>query len=221
MIGRRLASYNKQLLAESVMAQYFIIHAENPQSRLIQQAVELLRQGGILACPTDSSYALVCLMEFKDAQTRIRRLRGVDDEHPFTLICRDLAEIGTYAKVNNSQFRLLKALTPGAYTFLLEASREVPRRLQHPKRSSIGLRVPKHVVTHALLDALNSPLLSMTLQLPGDETPMSVGWEIRETLEHQIDAVIDSDIVHVGATTVLDLTQDPPELVRAGVAPWP
>ena len=203
------------------MAQYFIIHAENPQSRLIQQAVQLLKQGGVLACPTDSSYALVGLMEFKDAQTRIRRLRGVDDEHPFTLICRDLAEIGTYAKVNNSQFRLLKALTPGAYTFLLEASREVPRRLQHPKRSTIGLRVPKHIVTQALLEALDSPMLSMTLQLPGDETPMSVGWEIRETLEHQIDAVIDSDIVHVGATTVLDLTQDPPELVRAGVAPWP
>lgn len=203
------------------MAQYFIIHAENPQSRLIQQAVQLLKQGGVLACPTDSSYALVCLMEFKDAQTRIRRLRGVDDEHPFTLICRDLAEIGTYAKVNNSQFRLLKALTPGAYTFLLEASREVPRRLQHPKRSTIGLRVPKHIVVQALLEALDSPMLSMTLQLPGDEVPMSVGWEIRETLEHQIDAVIDSDIVHVGATTVLDLTQDPPELVRAGVAPWP
>lgn len=203
------------------MAQYFIIHAENPQSRLIQQAVQLLKQGGVLACPTDSSYALVCLMEFKDAQTRIRRLRGVDDEHPFTLICRDLAEIGTYAKVNNSQFRLLKALTPGAYTFLLEASREVPRRLQHPKRSTIGLRVPKHIVVQALLEALDSPMLSMTLQLPGDEVPMSVGWEIRETLEHQIDAVIDSDIVHVGATTVLDLTQDPPELARAGVAPWP
>ncbi|MBF4987288.1 MULTISPECIES: L-threonylcarbamoyladenylate synthase [unclassified Methylophilus] len=203
------------------MAQYFVIHAENPQSRLIQQAAQLLKQGGVLACPTDSSYALVCLMEFKDAQTRIRRLRGVDDEHPFTLICRDLAEIGTYAKVNNSQFRLLKAMTPGAYTFLLEASREVPRRLQHPKRSTIGLRVPKHVVTQALLEALDSPLLSMTLQLPGDEAPMSVGWEIREALEHQIDAVIDSDIVHVGATTVVDLTQDPPELVRAGVAPWP
>jgi tRNA threonylcarbamoyl adenosine modification protein (Sua5/YciO/YrdC/YwlC family) len=203
------------------MAQYFIIHAENPQSRLIQQAVQLLKQGGVLACPTDSSYALVCLMEFKDAQTRIRRLRGVDDEHPFTLICRDLAEIGTYAKVNNSQFRLLKALTPGAYTFLLEASREVPRRLQHPKRSTIGLRVPKHIVVQALLEALDCPMLSMTLQLPDDETPMSVGWEIRETLEHQIDAVIDSDIVHVGATTVLDLTQEPPELVRAGVAPWP
>jgi tRNA threonylcarbamoyl adenosine modification protein (Sua5/YciO/YrdC/YwlC family) len=203
------------------MAQYFIIHAENPQSRLIQQAVQLLKQGGVLACPTDSSYALVCLMDYKDAQVRIRRLRGVDDEHPFTLICRDLAEIGTYAKVNNSQFRLLKAMTPGAYTFLLEASREVPRRLQHPKRSTIGLRVPRHVVTQALLEALDSPMLSMTLQLPGDEAPMSVGWEIRETLEHQIDAVIDSDIVHVGATTVLDLTQDPPELVRAGVAPWP
>lgn len=203
------------------MAQYFIIHAENPQTRLIQQAVQLLKQGGVLACPTDYSYALVCLMEFKDAQTRIRRLRGVDDEHPFTLICRDLAEIGTYAKVNNSQFRLLKALTPGAYTFLLEASREVPRRLHHPKRSTIGLRVPKHIVVQALLEALDSPMLSMTLQLPGDETPMSVGWEIRETLEHQIDAVIDSDIVHVGATTVLDLTEDPPELVRAGVAPWP
>lgn len=203
------------------MAQYFVIHAENPQSRLLQQAAQLLKQGGVLACPTDSSYALVCLMEFKDAQTRIRRLRGVDDEHPFTLICRDLAEIGTYAKVNNSQFRLLKAMTPGAYTFLLEASREVPRRLQHPKRSTIGLRVPKHVVTQALLEALDSPLLSMTLQLPGDDAPMSVGWEIREALEHQIDAVIDSDIVHVGATTVVDLTQDPPELVRAGVAPWP
>jgi tRNA threonylcarbamoyl adenosine modification protein (Sua5/YciO/YrdC/YwlC family) len=203
------------------MAQYFVIHAENPQSRLIQQAAQLLKQGGVLACPTDSSYALVCLMEFKDAQTRIRRLRGVDDEHPFSLICRDLAEIGTYAKVNNSQFRLLKAMTPGAYTFLLEASREVPRRLQHPKRSTIGLRVPKHVVTQALLEALDSPLLSMTLQLPNDEAPMSVGWEIREALEHQIDAVIDSDIVHVGATTVVDLTQDPPELVRAGVAPWP
>lgn len=203
------------------MAQYFVIHAENPQTRLIQQAAQLLKQGGILACPTDSSYALVCLMEYKDAQTRIRRLRGVDDEHPFTLICRDLAEIGTYAKVNNSQFRLLKAMTPGAYTFLLEASREVPRRLQHPKRSTIGLRVPQHVVTQTLLEALDCPLLSMTLQLPGEEIPMSVGWEIRESLEHHIEGVIDSDIAHVGATTVLDLTQEPPELVRAGVAPWP
>lgn len=203
------------------MAQYFIIHAENPQSRLIQQAVQLLQQGGVIACPTDSSYALVCSMEFKDAQTRIRRLRGLNDDHPFTLLCRDLAEIGTYARVNNTQFRLLKAMTPGAYTFLLEASREVPRRLQHPKRSTIGLRVPRHVVTQALLEASHQPLISMTLQLPGEAAPMSVGWEIRETLERQLDAVIDSDILHVGATTVLDLTQDPPELIRAGVAPWP
>lgn len=203
------------------MAQYFVMHAENPQPRLIQQAVQHLQQGGVLACPTDSSYALVCLMTFKDAQARIRRLRGVADDHPFTLLCRDLADIGTYAKVNNSQFRLLKVLTPGPYTCLLEASREVPRRLQHPKRSTIGLRVPQHVVTQALLQALDCPLLSMTLQLPDDVVPMSVGWEIRERLEHQIDAVIDSDIVHVGATTVLDLTQDPPALIRAGVGAWP
>ena len=144
------------------MAQYFVIHAENPQARLLQQAVQILQQGGVIACPTDSSYALVCLMEHKDAQTRIRRVRQVDESHPFTLVCRDLAEIGTYAKVNNSQFRLLKAYTPGAYTFLLEASREVPRRLQHPKRSTIGLRVPQHVVMQSLLETLQSPLLSMT-----------------------------------------------------------
>lgn len=203
------------------MAQYFVIHAENPQARLLQQAVQILQQGGVIACPTDSSYALVCLMEHKDAQTRIRRVRQVDESHPFTLVCRDLAEIGTYAKVNNSQFRLLKAYTPGAYTFLLEASREVPRRLQHPKRSTIGLRVPQHVVMQSLLETLQSPLLSMTLQLPGDEAPMSGGWEIRERLEHQLDAVIDSDIAHVGATTVVDLTQEPPALIRAGVAAWP
>lgn len=203
------------------MAQYFVIHAENPQARLIQQAVQLLQQGGVVACPTDSSYALMCLMTHKAAQTRIRQIRQVDDEHPFTLVCRDLADIGTYAKVNNSQFRLLKACTPGPYTFLLEASREVPRRLQHPKRSTIGLRVPDHVVTQALLQALATPVLSMTLQLPDDDVPMSSGWEIREALEHQLDAVIDSDIVHVGATTVVDLTQEPPVLVRAGVAPWP
>lgn len=203
------------------MAQYFVIHAENPQTRLIQQTVKLLQDGGVVACPTDSSYALICLMQHKDAQTRIRRIRQVDDAHPFTLMCRDLAEISTYAKINNSQFRLLKAYTPGAYTFLLEATREVPRRLQHPKRSTIGLRVPSHFVIQALLEALNAPLLSMTLQLPGDTAPMSVAWEIRETLEHQIDAVIDSDSILAGPTTVLDLTEDPVILVRDGVAPWP
>ncbi len=203
------------------MAQYFVVHAQNPQARLIQQAVQLLQQGGILAMPTDSSYALTCLMDFKEAQTRIRRIRQVDEQHPFTLMCRDLAEIGTYAKVNNQQFRLLKAYTPGPYTFLLDATREVPRRLQHPKRSSIGLRVPHHVVTQALLQALNAPVLSMTLQLPGDIQPLSVGWEIRELLEHQVDAVVDSDIMHVGLTTVVDLTEDPPNVVRTGVGVWP
>jgi tRNA threonylcarbamoyl adenosine modification protein (Sua5/YciO/YrdC/YwlC family) len=203
------------------MAQYFVIHAENPQPRLVQQTVKLLEEGGVVACPTDSSYALVCLMQHKEAQTRIRRIRQVDEVHPFTLVCRDLAEISTYAKVNNSQFRLLKAYTPGAYTFLLEATREVPRRLQHPKRSTIGLRVPAHVVTQAVLEALNAPLLSMTLQLPGEAVPMSVGWEIREALEHQVDAVIDTDSALAGATTVVDLTAEPPVVVRSGVGPWP
>lgn len=203
------------------MAQYFVIHAENPQPRLIQQAVKLLEEGGVIACPTDSSYAIICMMQHKDAQTRIRRIRQVDDDHPFTLVCRDLAEISTYAKVNNSQFRLLKAYTPGAYTFLLEATREVPRRLQHPKRSTVGLRVPAHPVIQSLLEALHAPLLSMTLQLPGETVPMSVGWEIREMLEHHIDAVIDSDSIQSGPTTVVDLTEDPPALIRAGVANWP
>ena len=203
------------------MAQYFVIHADNPQPRLIQQAVKLMEEGGVIACPTDSSYALICMMQHKDAQTRIRRIRQVDDDHPFTLVCRDLAEISTYAKVNNSQFRLLKAYTPGAYTFLLEATREVPRRLQHPKRSTVGLRVPAHPVIQNLLEALHAPLLSMTLQLPGETVPMSVGWEIREMLEHHIDAVIDSDSIQSGPTTVLDLTEDPPALIRAGVANWP
>lgn len=203
------------------MAQYFAVHAQSPQARLIQQTVQCLQQGGVIAMPTDSSYALACLMTFKDAQTRIRRIRMVDEQHPFTLMCRDLAEISTYAKLNNQQFRLLKAYTPGPYTFLLDATREVPRRLQHPKRNSIGLRVPNHMVTQAILTQLDAPLLSMTLQLPGDLQPLSVGWEIREALEHQVDAVVDSEIMHVGATTVIDLTQDAPVVVRQGVGVWP
>ena len=155
-----------------------------------------------MAYPTDSSYALGCILGEKDAQERIRAIRGVDENHHFTLVCRNLAEIGIYAKVDNSQFRLLKANTPGSYTFILQASREVPRRLQHPKRSTIGLRVPDHAVTLALLEELNEPLLSMTLMLPGDETPLSEAWEIRERLEKQVDLVIE--------------TGDAPELVRLG-----
>ncbi|NCA27258.1 MAG: threonylcarbamoyl-AMP synthase, partial [Methylophilaceae bacterium] len=144
------------------MAQYFVIHADNPQARLIHQAVEILKAGGVIAYPTDSSYALGCMIGNKDAQERIRQIRGVDEDHHFTLVCRNLAELATYAQVNNSQFRLLKANTPGQYTFVLKATREVPRRLQHPKRSTLGLRVPDHAVSQALLAELNEPLLSMT-----------------------------------------------------------
>lgn len=198
------------------MAQFFTIHPESPQSRLIRQAVEIFRNGGVVAYPTDSSYALGCVLGDKGAQERIRAIRGVDENHHFTLVCRNLAEIAVYAKVDNSQFRLLKANTPGSYTFILQASREVPRRLQHPKRSTIGLRVPDHAVTLALLEELNEPLLSMTLMLPGDETPLSEAWEIRDRLEKLVDLVIDAGACDVLPTTVIDLTGESPELVRLG-----
>jgi tRNA threonylcarbamoyl adenosine modification protein (Sua5/YciO/YrdC/YwlC family) len=198
------------------MSQYFSIHPQNPQTRLINQAAEIIRGGGVVAYPTDSSYALGCHLGDKDAQERIRAIRGVDEHHHFTLVCRNLAEIATYAKVDNSQFRLLKANTPGSYTFILQASREVPRRLQHPKRSTIGLRVPDHVVTLALLEELNEPLLSMTLLLPGDEEPLNQAWEIRERLESQVDLVIDAGACDIRPTTVIDLTGESPALTRSG-----
>lgn len=198
------------------MAQYFTIHAENPQARLIHQAVEILHAGGVIAYPTDSSYALGCMIGNKDAQTRIRTIRGVDEDHHFTLVCRNLAELATYAQVDNSQFRLLKANTPGQYTFVLKATREVPRRLQHPKRSTLGLRVPQHVVTQALLEALGEPLLSMTLALKGDAEAMHEAWEIRDRLEHQLDLVIDAGVCAETPTTVIDLTGDAPQLIRQG-----
>lgn len=187
------------------MAQYFVIHGENPQARLILQAVDILSAGGVIAYPTDSSYALGCVIGNKDAQTRIRMIRGVDESHHFTLVCRNLAELATYAQVNNSQFRLLKANTPGQYTYILKASREVPRRLQHPKRSTVGLRVPEHRVTQALLESLDQPLLSMTLQLAGDTEPLNEAWEIRERLEKQVDLVIDAGACSATPTTVIDL----------------
>ena len=198
------------------MAQYFVINAQNPQQRLIKHAVEILREGGVIAYPTDSSYALGCMMGFKDAQDKIRQIRGVDDTHLFTLICSNLSELATYAQVDNSQFRLLKANTPGAYTFILKATKEVPRRLQHPKRSAVGIRVPNHAVVQALLDALGEPMLSMTLFITGDDAPLNVAWEIRDRLEHQLDLVIDSEIHHAGFTTVIDLTEAAPVLVRSG-----
>jgi tRNA threonylcarbamoyl adenosine modification protein (Sua5/YciO/YrdC/YwlC family) len=200
------------------MAQYFVIHAQNPQARLVKHAVEILRAGGVIAYPTDSSYAFGCMIGFKEAQDRIRLIRQVSDKQLFTLICRNLSELALYAKVDNSQFRLLKANTPGAYTFVLNATREVPRRLQHPKRNAVGIRVPDHAVVQAILDELGEPMLSMTLQIDGDEAPMNIAWEIRDRLEHQLDLVIDSDIQHIGFTTVIDLTADSPQLIREGVA---
>jgi len=198
------------------MAQYFSIHAENPQARLINQAVEILNSGGVIAYPTDSSYALGCIIGNKDAQTRIRVIRGVDESHHFTLVCRNLAELATYAQVDNGQFRLLKANTPGQYTFVLKATREVPRRLQHPKRSTLGLRVPDHAVTQALLAELNQPLLSMTLSLKDESEPLNEAWEIRDRLEHQLDLVIDAGACSALPTTVIDLTTDEPQLIRRG-----
>lgn len=198
------------------MAQFFSIHPQNPQTRLLRQAVAILHDGGIIVYPTDSCYALGCQIGNKDAMERIRAIRQVDEQHHFTLVCRDLAEISNYAKVDNIQYRLLKACTPGSYTFILKASREVPRRLQHPKRHTIGLRIPDHPVTHGLLSELDEPLLSSTLILPGDELPLNDAGDIRERLEHQVDLVIDAGPCGVDMTTVIDLTGEVPELIRAG-----
>ncbi len=205
------------------MAQYFVINAENPQSRLIKHAVEILQNGGVIAYPTDSSYALGCMLGFKDAQDKIRQIRALDESHLFTLICRNLSDLAIYAQVGNSQFRLLKANTPGAYTFILRATKEVPRRLQHAKRSAVGIRVPNHAVVQALLDELAAPILSMTLQLPNANEPLNEPWEIRDRLEHSVDLVIDSAIHHAGLTTVIDLTESTPVLIRQGagdIAPF-
>ena len=198
------------------MAQFFSIHPDNPQLRLIRQAAEIVRAGGVIVYPTDSCYALGCHLGDKNAMTRIRAIRQVDERHHFTLVCRDLAEISHYAKVNNSQYRLLKASTPGSYTFIFEATREVPRRLQHPKRNTIGLRIPDHPVVQALLAELNEPLLSSTLMLPGDEFPLNDAGEIRDRLEHQVELVLDGGPCGLEMTTVIDLTGDVPELTRQG-----
>ena len=198
------------------MAQFFVIHPENPQPRLIHQTVEIIRNGGVIAYPTDASYALGCGLGDKEAQQRIRAIRGVDEDHPLTLVCRDLAEISVYAKVDNRQFRLLKANTPGCYTFILEATREVPKRLQHPKRKTVGLRVPDHPILQALLAELGGPLLSSTLQLPGDDQPLNDPYDIRDLLERQVDLVVDGGYGDVDTTTVIDLSSEAPALVRRG-----
>ena len=198
------------------MTQFFQIHSQNPQKRLIDQAIEILRQGGVIAYPTDSGYALGCRLGEKKAIEKIKWLRQLDDRHNFTLVCSDLSEIGTYAKVDNSVFRLLKSHTPGAYTFILSATSEVPRLLLHPKRRSIGVRVPDHKITHALLDALGEPLMSVTLIPVGESWPMTDPEEIRERFGAHLDLIIDGGACQLEPTTVVDLREIPPVIVREG-----
>lgn len=198
------------------MTQLFTIHLENPQPRLIKQAADLVRKGAVIVYPTDSGYALGCHLGDKDAVMRIRKIRGVDDKHHMTLVCRDLSEISHYARVDNVQFRLLKSNTPGSYTFILDATKEVPKRLQHPKRSTIGLRIPDHPVALALLQELGEPLLSSSLILPGEEMTMHDADEINEVLANQVDLVIDGGPVGLEPTTVIDLTSATPVLIRRG-----
>jgi tRNA threonylcarbamoyl adenosine modification protein (Sua5/YciO/YrdC/YwlC family) len=198
------------------MAQYFEVHPQNPQPRLLKQAAQILQAGGIAAIPTDSSYALVCRLDDKAAAEGLRRLRGVDDKHHLTLLCRDLSELASYARVDNRQYRLLKLGTPGPFTFILEATKEVPRRLSHPSRRTIGLRVPDHRVTQELLSALGTPLLATTLIPPGKTEALNDPAEIRERFEKQLQAVIDAGACPRQPTTVVDLSGDEPVLVRLG-----
>ncbi|MDR0563516.1 MAG: threonylcarbamoyl-AMP synthase [Azoarcus sp.] len=198
------------------MAQFFSLFPESPQPRLVRQAANILREGGLIAFPTDSAYALGGHLGDAPLLDRIRRLRGVDERHHFTLLCRDLSEIATFARVDNVQYRLLKASTPGPYTFILEATRELPRRVLHPKRKTIGIRIPEHPVTSALLAELGEPLLSSTLLLPGEEIPLTDAWEIRERLEAEVDLVIEAGACRPEATTIIDISRGTPELLRAG-----
>ena len=198
------------------MSQYFEVHPDNPQPRLLKQAVQILHGGGIAAIPTDSSYALVCHLDDKAAAENLRRIRGVDDKHHLTLLCRDLSELASYARVDNRQYRLLKLGTPGPFTFILEATKEVPRRVSHPSRRTIGLRVPDHAVTQTLLDMLGQPLLATTLIAPGETEPMNDPHEIRDRFQKSIHAVVDAHACPMQPTTVVDLSGDAPVLVRQG-----
>ena len=201
------------------MAQYFVIHPTHPQARLIARAAEIVRAGGVIAYPTDSCYALGCHVGDKSAMERLRRIRGVDERHHFTLMCRDLSEIGTYARVDNAQYRLLRTLTPGSYTFILEGTKDLPRRILNPRRKTIGLRVPDHPVALALLAELGEPLLSTTLLLPGDDAPLEDAGEIRTRLERDVELVLDGGPCGTAPTTVVDLTGAAPEVLRAGKGP--
>ncbi len=198
------------------MSQFFQIHPENPQVRLVRQAADIVQGGGVIAYPTDSAYALGCHIGDKDALDRIRRIRKLDKDHNFTLVCRDLSELATYARVDNAAYRLLRNNTPGAYTFILQATSEVPRRLKHPKRKTIGLRVPDNRIALDLLGALGEPLMSVTLIMPGDEFPLTDPYDIRHVLEHEVDLVIDGGFCGLEPTTVIDLSEGAPVLVRDG-----
>ena len=198
------------------MSQFFRVHPENPQLRLIRQAAEIVRAGGVIAYPTDSAYALGCHIGDKRALERIRQIRKLEQHHNFTLVCRDLSELGTYARVSNSAYRLIKTATPGPYTFILPATREVPRRLVHPKRKTIGLRVPDNSICAALLSAMGEPLMSSTLMLPGDDYPMTDPLEIRDMLEHQLDLVLAVGFCGKEPTTVVNMEDDIPVISRSG-----
>jgi tRNA threonylcarbamoyl adenosine modification protein (Sua5/YciO/YrdC/YwlC family) len=198
------------------MAQYLHIHTTHPQPRLIKQAVDIIHGGGVIVYPTDSSYALGCHIGDKNALVRLRRIRQIDEKHNLTLVCRDLSEIATYAKIHNSDYRLLKSLTPGPYTFLLKATNDVPRRLMHPKRRTIGIRVVDHPVVRALLDELGQPIMSCTLVLPGEDLPATDAEDVRPVLEHQVDLIIDGGHCGVEPTTVIRMTEDFPVIRRQG-----
>jgi tRNA threonylcarbamoyl adenosine modification protein (Sua5/YciO/YrdC/YwlC family) len=198
------------------MARYFDVHPDNPQPRVIRQIVDLIRDGGLIAYPTDSCFAFGCQLGNRDGIDRIREIRRLDDRHHFTLVCRDFAQLGQFVHVSNSVFRLVKAATPGSYTFILPATREVPRRLMHPRKRTVGVRVPRHTVVQAILAELGEPLISSTLLLPGLDEPLTQGWEIKERLDHVLDAVVDAGDCGTEPTTVVDLSGPEPEILRRG-----
>jgi tRNA threonylcarbamoyl adenosine modification protein (Sua5/YciO/YrdC/YwlC family) len=202
------------------MSQFFQIHPDNPQLRLMARAADIVREGGVIVYPTDSAYAIGCHLSDKNALDRIRAIRKLDKNHNLTLVCRDLSDVGVYARVDNSAYRYLKAHTPGAYTFILKATGEVPRRLLHEKRRTIGLRVPDNAIAQALLAAVGEPLMSCSLILPGEQLPMTDPYEIREQLEHRVDLIIDGGFCGFEPTTVIDLQEGRPELIRLGAGKW-
>ncbi|MGZ5029704.1 MAG: L-threonylcarbamoyladenylate synthase [Methylobacter sp.] len=198
------------------MAQLLEIHPESPQLRLIQRAVEVLRNGGVIVYPTDSSYAIACHIGDKQALDKIRRIRQLDDKHNFTLVCKDLAQVSTFTKISNNAYRLIKALTPGPFTFILDATREVPRRLQHPKKKTVGIRVPDHPVAQLLVQELGEPLFSSTLMLPGEDEALTDPYEIKDKLDHELDLVIDSGIIPFEQTTIIEFSNGAGEIIRQG-----